>query len=199
MNEGGTAFNRPLLTVEYFLDLLLKTSHSLGGVEMVQYQIKQNFWSLGGKFKIMDNAGNLAYLVQGSFMKIPKQFTITKPDGTLVSRIKKVMFQIFPKFDVTLAAGSRFQIRKEFTIFKPRYQIEHFGLEIQGNFWDMDFELQHNGVPVAQISQEWFKINSTYNIDVYDDKYADAVISLVIAIDYVKAQQAAASSASSSN
>jgi uncharacterized protein YxjI len=61
----------------------------------------------------------------------------------------------------------------------------------------MDFELQHNGVPVAHISQEWFKINSTYHIDVYDDQYADAVISLVIAIDYVKAQQAVASSASS--
>lgn len=166
---------------------------------MSQYQIKQKFWSLGGKFKIKDNAGNLAYHVQGSFMKIPKQFTITKPDGTLVSHIKKVMFQIFPKFDVTLADGSRFQIRKEFTIFKPRYRIEHFGLEIQGNFWDMDFELQHNGVPVAHISQEWFKINSTYHIDVYDDQYADAVISLVIAIDYVKAQQAVASSASSNN
>ena len=62
---------------------------------MVQYQIKQKFWSLGGKFKIMDNAGNLAYYVQGSFMKIPKQFTITKPDGAQVSRIKKVLFQIF--------------------------------------------------------------------------------------------------------
>ncbi|MGO2315030.1 MAG: LURP-one-related/scramblase family protein, partial [Pseudolactococcus laudensis] len=80
---------------------MLKTSHSLGGVEMVQYQIKQNFWSLGGKFKIMDNAGNLAYLVQGSFMKIQKQFNITKPDWTQKSQIKKVMFQIFPKFDVT--------------------------------------------------------------------------------------------------
>ena len=67
-------------------------------------------------------------------MKIPKQFTITKPDGTLVSHIKKVMFQILPKFDVTLADGSRFQIRKEFTIFKPRYRIEHFDFEIHGNF-----------------------------------------------------------------
>ena len=88
------------LTVEYFLELLLKASHTLGGVDMVQYQIKQKFWSLGGKFKIMDNAGNLAYYVQGSFMKIPKQFTITKPDGAQVSRIKKVLFQILSVYDV---------------------------------------------------------------------------------------------------
>lgn len=199
MNEGGTALKRPLLTVEYFLELLLKASHTLGGVDMVQYQIKQKFWSLGGKFKIMDNAGNLAYYVQGSFMKIPKQFTITKPDGAQVSRIKKVMFQIFPKFDVTMADGSAFRIAKKFSFIRPRYQIEHFGLEVQGNFWDMEFELRHNSVPVAQISQRWLKINSTYDIDVFDDQYADAVISLVIAIDYVKAQQARSNASSSAS
>ena len=90
---------------------------------MSQYQIKQKFWSLGGKFKIKDNAGNLAYHVQGSFMKIPKQFTITKPDGTLVSHIKKVMFQILPKFDVTLADGSRFQIRKSLRFLNPVIEL----------------------------------------------------------------------------
>ena len=199
VNEGGTALKRPLLTVEYFLDLLLRTSHTLGGIDMVQYQIKQKLWSLGGKFKFLDNADNLAYYVQGSFMKIPKQFTITKPDGTQVSHIKKVLFQIFPKFDVTMEDGSVFRIAKKFALIRPRYEIEHFGLEVQGNFWDMAFELRHNGVPVAQISQRWLKINSTYDIDVFDDQYADAVISLVIAIDYVKAQQARSNASSSAS
>jgi uncharacterized protein YxjI len=54
-------------------------------------------------------------------------------------------------------------------------------------------------VPVAQISQRWLKINSTYDIDVFDDQYADAVISLVIAIDYVKAQQARSNASSSAS
>ena len=63
----------------------------------------------------------------------------------------------------------------------------------------MEFELRHNSVPVAQISQRWLKINSTYDIDVFNDQYADAVISLVIAIDYVKAQQARSNASSSAS
>lgn len=164
---------------------------------MIQYRIKQKFWSLGGQFKIMDNTGNLAYYVEGSFLKIPKHFTISKPDGTPVSRIQKVMFQLLPKFDVRLADGTDFRIAKDLTLFRPRYRIENFGLDVQGNFWDMDFELCHQGVPVAQISQEWFKLTSTYNIDVFDERYADVVISLVIAIDYVKAVQARSNSSAS--
>ena len=78
----------------------------------------------------------------------------------------------------------------------PRDQIEDLGLDVQGNFWDMNFDLIKNDVVVAQISQEWFKLTSTYNIDIYDDRYADIVISLVIAIDYVKEQESHASGSS---
>lgn len=163
---------------------------------MTTYQIKQKFWSLGGKFEITDSAGNLAYYVEGSFLKIPKHFIITKPDGSRVSKIQKVMWQILPKFDVELANGESFRIAKALTVFKSHYTIENLGLDIQGNFWDMDFELTQNGYPIARVSQEWLKIHSTYNIEVDDDRYSDIVISLVIAIDYVKEQQAVSSSSS---
>jgi uncharacterized protein YxjI len=163
---------------------------------MKNYKIKQKFWSLAGKFEIADSRGNLAYYVEGSFLKIPKHFIITRPDGSQVSKIQKVMWQFLPKFDVTLANGDSFRIAKALTLLKPRYTIENFDLDIQGDFWDMNFELTKNGLPVAQISQEWFKINSTYTIEVYEDSYSDLVISLVIAIDYVKAQQSASSASS---
>lgn len=60
----------------------------------------------------------------------------------------------------------------------------------------MDFVLRKNGQEIARISQEWLRMTSTYNVEVYEDSYAGLVISLVIAIDYVKEQQAASSSAS---
>ena len=164
---------------------------------MTTYHIKQKLWSLGGEFEIKDGFGNPAYSVAGSFFKIPKYFTVNKQDGTQVSKITKVMFQFLPKFDVALSDGSGFRIAKAFTLFKPRYHIEDLGLDVQGNFWDMNFDLIKNDVVVAQISQEWFKLTSTYNIDIYDDRYADIVISLVIAIDYVKEQESHASSSSS--
>ncbi|MGT2911272.1 LURP-one-related/scramblase family protein [Streptococcus cameli] len=164
---------------------------------MKQFRIKQKMWSLGGSFDIQDENGQLAYQVEGSFFKIPKSFTIYDPKGQVISRIEKQFFTFLPKFDVQLAGGQPFTIRKEFTFFKPRYQIDNLGLTIQGDFWDMNFDLLQNGRVVAQISQEWLRLTSTYNITVFDDSLADLVLSLVIAIDYVKEQEAAASAASS--
>lgn len=161
---------------------------------MKHFQIKQKMWSLGGKFTITDDLGIPVYQVEGSFLQIPKTFTITDMQGSLISQIEKQILTLMPRFDIRLSTGQSFTLRKEFTFFKPRYQIDNLGMTIQGNFWDMDFELFQNGQLIARISQEWLRLTSTYQIDVYDDAYADLVISLVIAIDYVKEMEAASSS-----
>ena len=163
---------------------------------MTRYIIKQKMFSLGGKFDIKDSYDNLAYQVTGSFFKIPKYFEISKPDGQQVAKITKVLLQFLPKFDVTLTDGRSFRIAKGFSFFRPRYEIKDLGLDIQGNFWDMNFELSREGRVVANISQEWFKLTSTYTVDVYEESYSDVVISLVVAIDYVKEQQRSSSAAS---
>lgn len=165
---------------------------------MARYIIKQKLWSVSGKFDIKDSYDNLAYQVTGSFLKIPKYFEISRPDGQQVAKITKVLLQFLPKFDVVLNDGRSFRIEKEFSFFRPRYKIADLDLDIQGNFWDMEFELSRDGRVVANISQQWLKLTSTYQVDVYDEAYSDVVISLVVAIDYVKAQQRA-SSASNAN
>lgn len=43
---------------------------------MRKFEISQKFWSLAGKFDIFDEDSRLAYQVQGSFLKLFKEFTI---------------------------------------------------------------------------------------------------------------------------
>lgn len=116
--------------------------------------------------------------------------------GKLVGQIDKQFWSLLPKFQVNLANGQSFTIKKDLTFLKPHYSIANLGMEVQGNFWDMNFQLSQNGQEVARIDQEWLKLASTYNIQVFDEAYSDLVISLVIAIDYVKEQQGRASAAS---
>lgn len=150
------------------------------------FRIQEKVLSLGGRFAIYDQSGEVAYEVEGSFLRFPKTFTIYDTSGQVVSRLEKHMVSLLPKFDVILQNGRTFTIQKDWSLFKPHYSIEALGLEVVGNFWEMDFRLLANGTEVATISQEWLRLTSTYNITVYDDSYADLVISLVIAIDYVK-------------
>lgn len=88
-------------------------------------------------------------------------------------------------------------IQQRFSLLKAKYDISDFGLEVAGDIWNMNFSLLDQGCEVAGIHQERFKIASTYHVDIYDDSLADLVISLVIAIDYVKAIESSSSSASS--
>ena len=161
---------------------------------MRSFEIKQKLWSLAGKFDIKDETGQLAYHVQGSFLK---EFTISDSQGQFVSHIKHHFSFPFQRFTVTFVDGKQITIQQRFSLLKAKYDISDFGLEVAGDIWNMNFSLLDQGREVASIHQEWFKIASTYHVDIYDDSLADLVISLVIAIDYVKAIESLSSSASS--
>ncbi|WP_303973126.1 LURP-one-related/scramblase family protein [Streptococcus merionis] len=164
-----------------------------------RFEIKQKMWSLGGKFTIKDELGLPAYEVTGSFFQIPKTFTIADTQGRLVSKIEKKILTFLPQFTVTLATGQSFTIKKEWTFFKPKYTISGLGMTVQGDFWDMNFTLKQAGQTIAKIRQEWLRMTSTYQVEVYEDSYADLVTSLVIAIDYVKEQEATAANSSTTS
>ena len=159
---------------------------------MKDYKIKQKFWSLGGKFDILDQNGHLDYQVEGSLLRIPKQFIILDKLGKPVSKITKRMFQILPKFDVEVRNGQNFQVKKNLTLIRDRYSVENLGLNLVGDLWDMNFKLYKADQEIASISQKWLKINSTYDVKIYDETYAVEVLSLVIIIDYVKQSEQSA-------
>ena len=56
---------------------------------MRTYQVKQKFRLGGERFDIKDELGNVEYQVEGSFLKIPKTFTIYDKNGQEVSHITK--------------------------------------------------------------------------------------------------------------
>ncbi|EHI74679.1 Protein of uncharacterised function (DUF567) [Streptococcus criceti] len=166
---------------------------------MKTFQIKQKMWSLGGKFTINDELGMPAYQVEGSLFKIPKTFKIMDMQGKLIGQIDKQFWSFLPKFQVNLANGQSFTIKRDFTFFKPHYSLENLNMEVQGNFWEMNFNLLQNGELVARISQEWLRMTSTYNIEVYNEIYSDLVIALTVTIDYVKARKSGGAANSAAN
>lgn len=154
---------------------------------MKTFQMKQKLLSLGPSFTISDDLGNPCYRGEGSFLSIPKTFTITDMSGNQVSQVEKILLSFLPKFAVRLADCQSFFIQKYMTFFRPHYTIKQLDMEVQGDIWDMTFKLLKNDLTVADISKEWLHMTDTYTITVYDETYIALTISLVMAIDYVKA------------
>ncbi len=180
LNEGGTAVFRPSdKELVFYLDS--------GGKAMKTYLVKQKFRLGGERFDIKDDRGNVDYQVEGSFFQIPKSFTIYDAQGQTVSQISKIFLTFLPRFEIKLSDGTSFYIRKKLTFFRDKYEFDNLGLRIEGNIWDLNFKLlDDRDQLVAEIRKEIFHLTSTYTVTVYEDSYADLVISLCVAIDYVE-------------
>ena len=154
---------------------------------MKTYLVKQKFRLGGERFDIKNDLGMVEYQVEGSFLKIPKTFTIYDVAGEQVSEIRKEVLTFLPRFKIQLRNRDSFYIRKKLTFWKDKYEFDNLGLRIEGNVWDLNFKLldDRNQV-IAEIKKELFHLTSTYTVTVYEDSYADLVISLCVAIDYVE-------------
>ena len=154
---------------------------------MKTFLVKQKFRLGGERFDIKDDRGVVNYQVEGSFFQIPKTFTIYDAYGEQVSEISKEFFTLLPRFTIQLRNGSNFVIRKKLTFWRDKYEFDNLGLRIEGNIWDLNFKLlEDRDQLVAEIRKEIFHLTSTYTVTVYEDSYADLVISLCVAIDYVE-------------
>jgi len=149
--------------------------------------VKQKFRLGGERFDIKDDRGVVNYQVEGSFFQIPKTFTIYDAYGEQVSEISKEFFTLLPRFTIQLRNGSNFVIRKKLTFWRDKYEFDNLGLRIEGNIWDLNFKLlDDRDQVIAEIRKEIFHLTSTYTVTVYEDSYADLVVSLCVAIDYVE-------------
>ena len=154
---------------------------------MKTFLVKQKFRLGGERFEIKDELGNVTYQVEGSLFKIPKTFTIYDAVGEQVSGISKEILTFMPRFEIQLTNGDSFYIRKKLTFFRDKYEFDNLGLRIEGNIWDLNFKLlDDRDQVIAEITKELFHLTSTYTVTVNDESYADLVISLCVAIDYVE-------------
>ncbi len=90
---------------------------------------------------------------------------------------------------VDLYLGERYVgcIRKEFTFFVPKYQIDCNGWHVDGDFLEWDYQVHDSADRlIATVSKELFNWTDTYTIDVKDPADALCALMLVLAIDAEK-------------
>lgn len=158
--------------------------------------IKQKVFTLYEQFTVKNQQEKDVYYIKGSFMKIPKTFSITDLAGDEVALITKKVLSFLPKFFIEINGTEVATIKKEFSFFKARYSIDAIGIEVRGNWWDMDFQMLQHGEVIAQVNKQWFTWGDSYKTQILNEEMENIIIALVVAIDCVKADQVAASSAS---
>ena len=147
---------------------------------------KQRLFSWFDSYDIYDEGGNVVYTVKGQLswghcLKIYDAF------GNEVGTVKERILTFLPKFEIYLGNDYVGCISKEFTFFKPSFNIDYNGWRVGGDWFEWDYRIfNSNGNIIATITKQLLNWTDTYIIDVDDEGDALSALMLVLAIDAEK-------------
>ena len=147
---------------------------------------KQRFFSWFDSYDIYAETGQKVYTVKGQ-LSWGHCLKIFDARGSEVGMVKERILTLLPKFELYVGRNYIGCISKEFTFFRPKYNIACKGWHVAGDFFEWDYRiLDRAGRRVATISKQLFHWTDTYVIDVCDPQDALPALMLVLAIDAEK-------------
>ncbi len=145
--------------------------------------IKQKVFAFSERFTVKDETGVDRFVVEGSFMRIPKKFIIRNEFGEMVSEIEKQMFRIFSRYDITTPTTDHVELVRRFSFFKSKFEITGKQWELRGDIWDHDYSVVYGDRPVMYLRKHWFTWGDSYELTIPDERDAVLALSIAIAID----------------
>lgn len=147
---------------------------------------KQRFFSWFDSYDIFDENGSTVYTVKGE-LAWGHQLRIYDAAGNELGLVKQRVLSFMPRFELYVKDQYIGCISREFTLFRPRYNIDFNGWQVEGSWMEWDYSIvDAYGAKVADISKEIWNWTDTYSLDIYDPQNALCTLMLVLAIDAEK-------------
>ena len=147
---------------------------------------KQRFFSWLDSYDIYNECGDTVYTVQGK-LSWGHRLHVLDQHGRHIATLQEKVLTFLPKFDIYIGDHYVGCIRKELSFFKPRFTVECNGWDIQGDFFEWDYDIvSPQGSVIATVSKELFRWTDTYVIEVGNPQNALLALMVVLAIDAEK-------------
>ena len=156
-------------------------------------------FSLHHRITVTDAEETPVYEASSKFFSFRDKTDVTRADGTHVAHIEKKVFSLHQRHFVTMADGTGFELSTElFHLIKDIINIEGLGWKIEGNILQMNFIMtDQNGNAVASIGQKLFSIHDRYSVDIYQPRYEETVVAILVCLQHMIRDREASSSSSS--
>ena len=146
--------------------------------------IKQRIFSWTDSYDVCDETGEPRYEVKAEFFSFGHQIHVyDSRTGREVGSIHEKLFTLMPQFEIVVNGRVQGTIRKEFTFFRPRYQVDYRGWDVEGDFMGWDYRVTDGRREVMSISKELFRWSDCYVLDYSSPADEMPGLLLVIAID----------------
>ncbi len=171
---------------------------NLGGNFMKLY-MKQKVFSWKDKFHIFDENQEEKFYAESEVFTLGKKLHLYNNAKNEVCFIHQKVFSFLPRYFVNINGEDRAEVVKKFTFFKHEYIVNGIGWQVHGDFLSHEYTIENNGFIVANISKKWLSWGDTYEIDIANPQDEILSIAIVLIIDAIMAQEAAASASASAS
>lgn len=151
--------------------------------------IKQRVFSWSDSYDIYDENGNKRYFVRAEIFALGHQLHVYDNNNNEIGMIKQKLLTFLPAFEIEIGGVTRGRIQKQFTLFRPRYEINFNGWHVEGDFLGWDYDVYSGSNKIIHISKELFHWGDTYVINIANPADELMGMMLVIAIDAANCTQ----------
>ncbi len=151
--------------------------------------IKQRVFSWTDSFDVYDENGESKYFVKAEFLTLGHVLHVYDRNQKEIGVVKEKILTFLPQFDIEIGGYTRGKIVKQFTFFKPKYDVEFNGWHIEGDFFCWEYDVFDGCNPILHITKEWLHWGDTYVIDIQNPDDEIMALMLVLTIDAANCAQ----------
>ncbi len=151
----------------------------------MRLNFKQRFFSWFDSYDIYDEEGSTVFTVEGR-LSWGHCLHIMDACGNHIGTLQEKIFTFLPQFEIYIKDNYIGCIKKEFTFFKPLFNIDFNGWRVDGKWMEWDYTIWDGQRQVAAIYKELFHWTDMYILDIADSRDALGVLLVALAIDAEK-------------
>lgn len=157
---------------------------------MRQLYAAQKIFKITDHYFVTDEGGYTVYQVDENYRVLGKNMNVTNVE-TGVQFMLERQLGLGTVFNVGFSTGDQLYMRKRFKLAGLNIEayLNQTPLQIGGSFWEGNFEIVLEGGIVAAIHKPRFKMRDKYQITVYDQRFQDVAIAVLIVVDCLSDQR----------
>lgn len=149
---------------------------------------KQRFFSWLDSYDVFDEAGDTVFRVEGK-LSWGHKLEIYDAPGNHLGTVKEEILTFLPRFCLYRGDEPVGELRKEFTLFRPKFTLDCNGWTVQGDFFEWEYEVTDGHEPIMHASKRIWNFTDTYEIDIPKPENVLYSLMIVLAIDAAKCSQ----------
>lgn len=151
--------------------------------------IKQRLFTWRDSYDVYDESGAARYTVKSELFSMGHQLHVYDRNQKEIGVIHQRLLAFLPAFEIEVDGICKGTIQKQFSLFKPRYEIDYNGWRVEGDIFGWDYDVYSGASVVVHISKELLHWGDTYVIDFGNPADELDGLLLVLAIDAANCSQ----------